>query len=39
MQFGVSSFTAEETRLKGFSKAAEILNNSLRITELLSYSV
>ena len=36
MQLEMSSFTTKETELKGFFKAAEILNNSLKITELLS---
>ena len=39
MQFGMFSSTAGETRLKGSSEAAEILNDYLRITELLSYFV
>ena len=38
MWFGVSSSTAEEIRLKGFSEVAEILNDFLKITELLGCS-
>ena len=36
MQFEVSSFMTEEMRLKGFSKVAEMLDDFLRITELLN---
>ena len=38
MQFEMSSFITKEIRLKGFSEAAEILNDFLKITELLSCS-
>ena len=39
MQFEVSSFMTEEMKLKNSSEMIEILNDFLRITELLSYFV
>ena len=39
MQFKMSNFMTEKTRLKDFSETAEILNGSLKITGLLGCSV